>query len=90
MQNNDVSVKITKQDKALLDNLVRILGRAKIVLEGVEILVAADAMRWLSRFQKQIQTEDSKPPINIVATEIEKPIGEIESAKPKKSKKVVE
>jgi hypothetical protein len=87
MQKQDVNVKITKQDKALLDNLVRILGRAKIELEGVEILVAADAMRWLSRFQKQIEIEDSKPPINIVATEIEKPIGVVETTKPKKSKK---
>jgi hypothetical protein len=88
MQNNDVSVKITKQDKALLDNLVRILGRAKIELEGVEILVAADAMRWLSRFQNQIQIEDAKPPINIVATEVEKSIEAPKVDKPKKSKKV--
>jgi uncharacterized protein YjcR len=90
MQKQDVSVKITKQDKALLDNLTKILGRAKIELVGVEILVAADAMRWLSRFQKQIEIEDTKPPINVVTTEVEKSIEPQKVDKPKKSKKVVE
>lgn len=60
-----VNLKITKQDKALLDNLIKMLGRAKMELEGVEIIVAADSMRWLSRLQKQIEEESQKPHIKI-------------------------
>ena len=62
---DSVKINFNKQDKSLLDNMVRILGRAKIELEGVEILVAADSMRWLSRLQKQIEEEYKKPAIEI-------------------------
>jgi len=78
---SDVKVTITKQDKALLDNLIRMLGRAKMELEGVEILAAADSMRWLSRFQKQIEEEAKKPPVEIVQQE------PIKDVKPKSVKK---
>lgn len=76
----EVSIKINQQDKALLDNLIKILGRAKIELEGVEILVASDSMRWLSRLQKQIEEEAKKSAIEITNTS---PIQE----SPKKAKK---
>jgi hypothetical protein len=36
------------------------MARASVNLEGVEILAAADSMRFLSRLQKQI--EDYKAP----------------------------
>jgi hypothetical protein len=65
----DVHVKITQQDKNLLDNLLKMLGRAKMELEGVEILAAADSMRWLSRLSKQIEEESKKPDIQITNTE---------------------
>jgi hypothetical protein len=64
---NDVNLKFTKQDKSLLDNLIRMLGRAKLELEGVEVLVAADSMRWLSRLQKQVEEEASKPPMQVTS-----------------------
>lgn len=83
MKNNDVSLKITKQDKSLLDNLVRILGRAKIELEGVEIIVAADSMRWIAGLQKRIENEDAKPPVEISSTE---PIKQVAKSKPKNKK----
>jgi hypothetical protein len=76
----DVKINITKSDKSLLDNLIRMLGRAKMELEGVEILVAADSMRWLSRLQKSIEEEYKRPPVEIVKQE---PI----KTKPKRSKK---
>jgi hypothetical protein len=79
--NSDVSIRITKQDKAFLDNLLRILGRAKLELEGVEILAAADSMRWLSRFQRQIEEEAKKPPVEI------KDLEPIKSEQPKKRTK---
>lgn len=61
-----INLKITKQDKALLDNLIKMLGRAKLELEGVEIIVAADSMRWLSRLQKQIEDLQKAPPIEFL------------------------
>ena len=76
----DVKINITKSDKSLLDNLIRMLGRAKLELEGVEILVAADSMRWLSRLQRAIEEEAKRPPVEVVNQE---PI----KAKPKRSKK---
>ena len=65
----DVQIKITPNDKALLDNLIRLLGRAKMELEGVEVLAAADSMRWLSRLQKTIEEEAKKPEIFVTNTE---------------------
>jgi len=65
----DVKINFTKQDKSLLDNLVRVLARAKMELEGVEVLVAADSMRWLSRLQKQIELEAAKPNMEVVSTD---------------------
>lgn len=61
----DVKINFTKTDKSSLDNLIRILGRAKLELEGVEILIAADSMRWLSKLQKYIEEESKKPEIEI-------------------------
>ena len=65
----DVTIKITKQDKSFLDNLIKVMGRVKIELEGVEILAAADSMRWLARLQKQVEEEAKKPDLQIVNTE---------------------
>ena len=62
----DVKISITQADKSLLDNLIRMLGRAKLELEGVEILVAADSMRWLSRLQKVVEEEAKRPIIEVV------------------------
>ena len=78
----DVKINFTKSDKSLLDNLIRLLGRAKLELEGVEILVAADSMRWLSRLQKTLEEEAKKPPMGVVSQE---PIKA--ATKPKRSKK---
>jgi hypothetical protein len=65
----DVNVTITKADKTLVDNLIRILGRVKVELEGAEILLASDSMRWLVRFQKQIEEEAKRPDIEITNTD---------------------
>ena len=78
----DVKINITKSDKSLLDNLIRMLWRAKLELEGVEILVAADSMRWLSRLQRAIEEEAKRPPVEVVNPE------PIKAVKPKRSKKV--
>lgn len=67
----DVSYKFTKQDKELLDNLIKVLSRASVKLEGVEVLAAADSMRWLSRLQKFIEQEAAKP--DILINKIEEP-----------------
>jgi hypothetical protein len=88
MINNEVNIKITKQDKSLLDNLVRIMGRVKLELEGMEIIVAADSMRWLAKFQKQVEAEDSKPPMQILDQEpIKQENSETEKKVTKKGKK---
>ena len=56
----EANIQFTKQDKQLLDNLIKILTRAEIKLVGVEIIAAGDSMRFLSRLQRQI--EDYKEP----------------------------
>lgn len=67
---NDVKINITKSDKSLLDNLIRLLGRAKFEgLETAEILVASDSLRWLSRLQKTIEADASRPPVEVVNQE---------------------
>jgi hypothetical protein len=84
----DVNLKITKADKTLLDNLIRILGRIKIELEGAEILLASDSMRWLVRLQKQIEEEAKKPDVQIKNTEpIKAEVSEITTSPMKKGKK---
>lgn len=66
----DVKINFTKSDKSLLDNLIRLLGRAKFEgLEAAEIIVASDSLRWLSRFQKAIEEEGKKPPVEVVNQE---------------------
>lgn len=66
----DVTIKISKLDKSLLDNLIRLLGRAKFEgLEANEIIIGSDSLRWLSRLQKQIEEAAAAPPMEIVSTE---------------------
>lgn len=52
----------TKQDVALANNLLKLLAKAKIELEGLEVFAAADAMKWYSNLVKTIETEASTPP----------------------------
>ena len=78
---NDVKINFTKQDKSLLDNLIRLLGRAKFSdLEANEILVGAESLRWLSRLQKNVEDEAKKPPLDIVSNEPIKPLDAVSSA----------
>ena len=49
-----VKVEITPQDEKQIDLLIKMIARAEFKLEGVEVIVASEAMKWLSRFQKQI------------------------------------
>ena len=66
---DDVKITFTKQDKALLDNLIKVIARAKLELEGVEVLFAADSMRWLSKLQKHVEEEAKKLPMDISLSE---------------------
>lgn len=81
MKKDKVSVEITKQDKLNLDNLIRLIGRMKIELEGAEVLMASDALKYIVRLQKQIEELDNKPDIQVVDTE---PIKQSEEPKRKK------
>lgn len=69
MKKDKVSVEITKSDKLQLDNLIRLIGRMKIELEGAEVLMASDSLRWVIKLQKQIEELDNKPDIEIKDTE---------------------
>lgn len=56
---------ITRVDKTNCDNLIRLLKRAKIELDGAEeILGAADVLRWTAalsaRFDREIKDQDEK------------------------------
>lgn len=62
----DVKINFTNQDKVLLDILVKVVARGKYTYDGAEeTIVASDAMRWLSRLKKQIETEATKPEMEI-------------------------
>ena len=67
------NIQFTKQDKQLLDNLIKVIARASISLEGVEILAAADSMRFLSRLQRQIE-EYKAPEVAISEVKFDKTI----------------
>lgn len=69
MKKEKVSVEITKQDKLNLDNLIRLIGRMKIELEGAEVLMASDSLRWIVKLQKQVEEQDNKPDIAITNPE---------------------
>lgn len=63
---SSVKLSFTKNDKVQVDNLVTMLSKSKTELQGVEVIVAADAMKWLSSFQKRINDElnnQTPPPV---------------------------
>lgn len=84
MKKEKVSIDITKQDKLQLDNLVRLIGRMKIELEGAEVIMASDSLKWLIRLQKQIEELDNKLDIlQVEGTPVAEPI---KNEQPKKKK----
>jgi hypothetical protein len=74
-------MQFTKQDKLHLDNLVRILSKAKIELEGVEVLAAADAMRWLASLQLAVNSELEKQKPQPAIKPVEPPIKQEKAVK---------
>jgi len=52
----------SKQDISNAQNLMKLLAKAKMELEGLEVLAAAEAMKWFSGFVKFMETEAAKPP----------------------------
>lgn len=52
----------SKKDKTQVDNLIKIISRAEMKLQGVEVLAAADAMKWLSEMQVVIEKSLLTPP----------------------------
>jgi hypothetical protein len=56
----ELNLKLTKPDKDQIDNLIRILAKMKLEMQGVEILAAANAMRWLSSVQAHYEQEHQK------------------------------
>lgn len=66
----DVKISFSKNDRNLLANAIVIMSKAKHPdYLGTEIIAIADTMRWLSRLQKQIEEEASKPEIKVVEAE---------------------
>lgn len=55
-------MEFTKQDKTQIETLIKLLGRARFELEGVEVLAASDSMRWLSRFLGKIDEQLNPKP----------------------------
>lgn len=52
----------TKQDNAHAQNMLKLLAKAKMELEGLEILAAAEVMKWFSALAKKIEAEANLPP----------------------------
>lgn len=50
----------TKQDLAQVENLVRLLKKAKFELEGLEVLAAADMFRWVSKLATEVPQDIKK------------------------------
>ncbi|MEO0271692.1 MAG: hypothetical protein ABIM30_01210 [candidate division WOR-3 bacterium] len=69
MKKDKVVIDINKNDKLQLDNLIRLIGRMKIELEGAEVLMASDALRWVVKFQKQIEELDNRPDLEVKSLE---------------------
>lgn len=65
----DVKINMTKSDKLHLDNLVRLLGRAKFDgLEASELLLAADSLRWLVGLQQTVVKGANAPDMAVSPT----------------------
>lgn len=73
MKKEKISLDITRSDKIQLDNLVRLIGRMKIELEGAEVIMASEALKWLIRVQKTIEELDNKPDLIINESPISEP-----------------
>ena len=50
-------MKFTKADLSHSKNLLKVIGRGKWELEGMEILAFADMMRWFNIFQNKMELE---------------------------------
>lgn len=91
-----VSLELSPAEKNHVDNLIRLLAKAQASLNGVEILAAAESMRWLSAFQAKLTNaiaELNKPAVVQSVPELEKQSEEKpktlrESAKGKKDANV--
>jgi hypothetical protein len=59
--------KMTESDKIACDNLIKLLRKVKVELEGMEILATAQVYDWVGKISKDI-SEDLKPAIVPVST----------------------
>lgn len=50
-------MKFTKNDLSHSRNMLKVLGKGKWELEGMEILAFADMMRWFANLQRTIEME---------------------------------
>ena len=50
-------MKFTKVDINHSKNMLKVLGRGKWEMEGMEILAFADMMRWFASLQNKMETE---------------------------------
>jgi hypothetical protein len=85
-------MQISKADKVNCDNLIRILKRAKIELEGAEeILGTAEVLRWMGnlagRIDKDIKDQEEAARIAAAAA-LAKPVESLEPPKQEKKVKV--
>lgn len=87
---SNIQIDINGEDKKQIDNLIRILAKAKTEVQGVEMLAGADAMRWLSSFQAKIERvaiakAKAEQEANIAAiAALKSPIDEVKETTPTK------
>lgn len=55
-----VTIKLSKVDKDQLDNIVRLISKAQMDLKGIEVLPAANSLRWLIAIQAHYEQELKK------------------------------
>ena len=65
-----VTMELVLAEKTQVDNLILLVSKAEANLKGVEILAAADAMKWLSSFQARLNRaiQDLSKPVEMTVT----------------------
>lgn len=54
-------MQFSKQDQNHAENLVKILKRVRLEVEGLEVLALADTIKWVGQLATNIKTEVEAP-----------------------------
>jgi len=67
-------MEFTNKDVSQIQNLITAFKRAKMELEGVEVIAMAEAYRWLSNLLKTAEAEAAAPATQAVPATAPEPV----------------